>query len=404
MTALPAPADQVRLGWTWPERLVASAAVVGTLMSTSHLYAFAVDSGVYSPIEAAGLPLLVEVLMLALSRIALARTDRNERGGLAAFGFFALVAVAVAVNYARGNPDIVISDLGQAAEAVPAVLPPLSATLAYKVLQGERRARARHLAIAAAEQTLPVTSPEEVGPAGDAGDLPVEGGRAALADGRPPAAGEGRRPVAVASALALGQANGDGGHLPRGLRPEPSGHSDGNGRQMGDVRPEAPGHRDGDGPRPSAALSAVEGQRFGDGGHPEVTGAMPADARRPAPLGQPGRDGRQAQARPPSGAGVPAGGGVPASDGVPGGEAVGEPGGLPDDRGEESWARVAAVVAANPGVRLTKSWVAEATGIPRTTVRRLVAEHQPDWDRWAAQRERARSDDRDNASVDEAQL
>jgi hypothetical protein len=375
---------QVRLGWTWPERLVAAAAVVGTLMSTSHLYAFAVASGVYSPVEAVGLPLLVEVLMLALSRIALARADRGERGGLAAFGFFALVAVAVAVNYARGNPDIIITDLGEAAQAVPAVLPPLSATLAYKVLQGERRARARQLLTVPPATERPSPSPSSTVATGRVEDE---------------AAGAHRSGAGAPAA-----SDGEAGHNSRVPMRSPAREDRDLTRPAGQTSLAAGGEAAGspsdgqDGLLVLAAPRREDGHRHGVAGHRPPVGHI--DAPTPASAGSGGH------AEGAAGHGNGHGGRIGESAGRDSGHPRGEYGpaaaggrpavgvdrdpdrmtGVSAQSGQDPWDRIAAAVAANPGAPLTKSWVAETTGIPRTTVRRLIAEHELEWDRWIAAR------------------
>jgi len=313
--------------------------------------------------------------MLALSRIALARTDRGDRGGLAAFGFYALVGVAVAVNYARGNPAILVTDLGQAAEAVPAVLPPLSATLAYKVLQGERRSRARQLATTAtpAAASRPADAAPEPGGHidGDAGHPVGEG--AALPIGRlgqdttPPPVGPPSR-VAASTARAA---------TPPPVAP-PSGAATATARAA-DGAAELGGLLDPEGGRPAGENAPrPAGHLHRQGGHP---------VGEPAPRSRGQVAGR---------GGLPSGGAGAQPEGGPGGRNGDAGVGLLADPSAGLWARVAAAVAAEPGVRPTKQRVADATGIPRPTVRRLVAEHQREWDAWVDRHDR----DRAGAEVD----
>jgi Protein of unknown function (DUF2637) len=130
-----------RQAWPWWERVLLAAAVVGLLLSSGALYAYAKATPGFNGWTALGLPLIVEMLMLALGRTALARVEDGIRPGLAGLGFWAGILVAVMLNYLHAVPAVVPATWFEAGAIVPALLPPLAGTLAYKVVMQERKRR-----------------------------------------------------------------------------------------------------------------------------------------------------------------------------------------------------------------------------------------------------------------------
>ncbi|MPZ21861.1 MAG: DUF2637 domain-containing protein, partial [Luteitalea sp.] len=134
------------------ERVLVGIAVLAFVVSSVALFEYASSIPGYSGVSALALPFLLEGLTLALGSIAVARHDRGDRAGLAGAGFGGGVTLATVINYAHAIPNIVPADLAHAAQALPWILPPLSMTVAYKVVVQERRVRRQTAEAQAARQ------------------------------------------------------------------------------------------------------------------------------------------------------------------------------------------------------------------------------------------------------------
>ena len=127
---------------TGAERAASIVAVVAFAMSATALYEYARDVAGFTAVTAAGMPIIIDALVLVAGQISLDRHSDGHRSGLAGVVFWSAIAVSVAANYAHAVPAITPTGVAEAVGGCFAALPPLALAGSYELVVRERRRRA----------------------------------------------------------------------------------------------------------------------------------------------------------------------------------------------------------------------------------------------------------------------